>query len=990
MPFVPRIRTILVGAFLLAAGLPLALFWAWPQTSFQTFQMDEVRNRQALLARNLAATMGAYHDDLVTALRSFAPLIADGRGEEVRTSLEKLHFTRICVVNPDTGAVTRSFLGESRGCPDWYSESRRKMFVDLAGNAGVGMSPVAFAVNGPAEINMATRAYDVLIVGAISTQFFQDLRAASDADDDGYTAIVDQTGHVLAHPVTLLQDVPTDLGYLEPVQQILAGNIGAASVRSDGDGSDMIAGFAVVDGPGWGVFIPRPIANLQRAATKIEQEGLAVLALALCLSGFAGLLIARFISNQVSGIERKTRMMAGGDRTERFANSGPGAPRIRELSDLSTSLNIMADDIDAAHESELHLREAAEQAAAAKAEFLENLSGEIRTPVTNMMSMTDLIHDGATSDLQSRQLDAIADSGRILLGLLDDILDFSQIEAGQMHLKREPVDLSNIALSVTRLMMPAAMRKGIELLTRVPPETPLVIGDAARLRQFLLNLVGNAVKFTDEGHVIVDLQVVPVDEGAASVQIEISDTGVGISPERMDKIFAAFESAGEEQTAAGLGLAICQRITSAMNGSLAVESELGSGSTFRFIAQLPMASPYDLTATPISGAFSDLRVMVLAAHEKQRDILAGYLESFGLTERYEGSADPAIKVMAGDATTGSGIDVLVYDPAGFDFGLADLRRLMTRHKDHRCPRLIVLSEPSALADGISETARLLDKPVVPADLCAALLQAGTKEVLHEPIADPASTPDRAYIVTHAQSASLTDQKISRTGRPGFLRPASAPKGATVMKDSPPETHAPGLDQNAVQLFTISSIHRDESPSVNDRISVDASASTAAVMEPMPPAITEILEKADAPRPAIARETSERTVILVDGSSESQSEIAMVLDQFEISTDVARDGKAAIRAMMATPDVAAVLIDLKSMAADAMETAQRISEIKTDLCNDDCMIIGLAESGRGTQERDLRAAGFTHLLKKPVKKSVMQRLFGADPLQNAKVSAARSA
>ncbi len=992
MSFVPRIRTILVGAFLLAAGLPLVVFWAWPQTSFKTFQMDEVHNRQTLLARNLAASLGGYHDDLVTALRSFAPLIADGRGEEVRTSLEKLHFTRICVVNPDTGAVTRAFLGAQKACPDWYSEARRAMFVDLAGNAGVGISPAAFSVNGPPELILATRAYDVLIVGAVSTQFFKDLRIAADASGDGYTAIVDQTGHVLAHPVRQLQDTPTDLGYMTPVQQILAGNLGAIDFKADSDGADLVAGFAVVDGPGWGVFIPRPVSNLHRAANRIEQEGLMVLALALCLSAVMGLLIARFISNQVSGIQQTTRQMAEGDRTARVVKRGPGTPRIRELSELGASLNQMADDIDTAHESELHLREAAGQAAAAKSEFLENLSGEIRTPVTNMLTIADLVRDGDVTDLQSRQLDAVADQGRTLMGLLDDILDFSQIESGRMDFREEPVDLASITLSVVRLMMPAAARKGVEIITQVPPEAPLIMADAGRLRQFLLNLVGNAVKFTNEGQIFVGLQIVAADPDAASVQIEVTDTGIGISPDRMDTIFTAFDSCDSDQSATGLGLTICQRITSAMNGSLAVESELGVGSSFLFIAQLPIASSPAEDVAPISGAFSDLRVMLLAAHEKQRDVLTSYLQSYGMTERRGVSADPALKVMAGDTASGSGIDVMIYDPAGFDFSVTDLQRLVTQHAEQRSVRLIVLTDHVTLISDISETAELLDKPIVPSDLCAALLQASMadatspgSDLLDQPV------PDILPMEGHDQ-----------TGRPGFLRPvrgsASHDTAPLQSDDSNPE---PDTAPNPpVQLFTISSIHGDgptDLPQMPDVTPGEVTPGDATpggetdVIEPMPQAITAILDhpEIDVPNDP-ASGAAARTAILMDGNPESRADITMVLDQFDISTEVVKDGNAALRVMLSAPDVAAVLIDLNTMSGEALEAARRISDIKTDLCFKNCMIIGLAESGRGTQERDLRAAGFTHLLKKPVKISGLRRLFGPENQPKPAKTTAKSA
>lgn len=252
-------------------------------------------------------------------------------------------------------------------------------------------------------------------------------------------------------------------------------------------------------------------------------------------------------------------------------------------------------DVSANKRLEAELRDArarAEQAAVAKSAFLANMSHEIRTPMNGVIGFTELLQASDLAPAQRQQVDMIADSGRTMMRLLNDILDISKIEAGQMQIAAEILDFRHLLRGAVRLMEPSAHTKSVEVRTKVSEEVPdRIIGDPLRLRQILLNLIGNAVKFTDHGHVAIAVSVDAKKVGA-ELQIEVSDSGIGIAPERASAIFDIF---AQEDTSiarrfggSGLGLSITRQLVALMRGSIDVQSLQGSGSTFT--VRLPLSA----------------------------------------------------------------------------------------------------------------------------------------------------------------------------------------------------------------------------------------------------------------------------------------------------------------------------------------------------------------------------------------------------------------
>jgi CheY-like chemotaxis protein len=253
----------------------------------------------------------------------------------------------------------------------------------------------------------------------------------------------------------------------------------------------------------------------------------------------------------------------------------------------------------------------AEAANAAKSNFLANMSHDIRTPMNGIVGMTDLLNDTNLTSTQHEFLDIIQQSSGSLLNLINDILDFSKIEAGKLDISETPFNLREYIGTVLKTLAVRADQKDIELACRVDPNTPeMIVSDPHRLGQILINVIGNAIKFTDEGEIVVQVHQHQTGDKKNELHFTIQDTGCGIPPEKCTSVFDAFSQIKGNDAhvlqGTGLGLAICSKLTELMGGKIWVESVLGQGSTFHFIIR---TSTVETKTSPVR--FDDLRVLVL-------------------------------------------------------------------------------------------------------------------------------------------------------------------------------------------------------------------------------------------------------------------------------------------------------------------------------------------------------------------------------------------
>ena len=352
--------------------------------------------------------------------------------------------------------------------------------------------------------------------------------------------------------------------------------------------------------------------------------------LALLVSAYLSIRLSRHVALVTDG----TRILSEGNLNHRIPASAD------QLGDIANAFNMMAEKLRVRdHERDelmLEIDRSAKEASnanAAKGEFMASMSHEIRTPINGVMGTVDLLRREPLTQSQKHLTDTIHRSGNTLLAIINDILDYSKIEAGSMELENEPFDLSELIEDIGEMAAPSAHCKGLELNYVLNYDTSQQLrGDALRIRQILTNLVSNAIKFTDHGDVCITAQSNTTPAKTAQLRISVQDTGIGLSNEAQTRIFDAFSQASRSTTrkygGTGLGLSISRQLTKMMNGTLSLESTVGVGSTFILDLDLPI-SDSTIEQMQFCNKSEPLVVLMLSGHKPTKESISTQLKRFG-------------------------------------------------------------------------------------------------------------------------------------------------------------------------------------------------------------------------------------------------------------------------------------------------------------------------------------------------------------------------
>ena len=630
-----RLRFVLAFVLIVVGVGPSVLLAGWLYARTVDVQVADVSERSLLLAKTLSRFIEGYLDDFRESLDLLSTQYnLTNLPKPVLESAAARGMTAVCLLSGARRPVEVTVISGMAGC---LPRDVDRMWRDIRARvpetgAGTVFSSVMADMEGdPAVFAVNFRAGLPVAAAHMSLAWLHALRRSIVFGEKGHAAIVDHLGNIVSHPRPDWEAAIKNISAVAPVQLMMKGETGISRFHSPAANLWMIAGYAAVPTVGWGVMVPQPEKELSFHAEEIQHSTQIALAVGALVAGLLAWWLAGRLTEPIRRIEEASTQLAAGSLPDPVPAEGLLMPA--EMASLADNFNRMADRMrergeerdrmvadmqslkseleqrvaertleltmeigerDRAEKELLRSKAEVEYANRAKTEFLAHMSHELRTPLNAILGFAEVVRDVDPERARPAQIKQyvqyIHDSGSHLLTLINDLLDISRIEVGAMVLEPQVIDLRETAESCVTIVSERAAKAGLKMAVDLETDLGEIEADPTRLRQILLNLLINAVKFTPKGGTI-GLTCRRLADGEA--EFIIFDTGIGIAAEDMSRIMEPFSQARHSHVSknegTGLGLPLAKAFAELHGGSLRVESEIGKGTSVRVI--IPATPP---------------------------------------------------------------------------------------------------------------------------------------------------------------------------------------------------------------------------------------------------------------------------------------------------------------------------------------------------------------------------------------------------------------
>lgn len=583
-----RMRHALMLLMGLATLVPLVFFWFWLERTMIEKEIADVRERHLLIARNLGASLERYQRDVKSGFQLISENLASDQSlSKMEIILKDLNFTNMFLVDLRSGFVRwQSGLSETK-----LSAPFPAQMLNVLRAYAMGSEPRFSAVmrgsDGKPSIFVVKRIGNQLAIGELKTDYFVNLGKSVAFGEKGHAAIVDHEGNVIAHPLQTWVEQRKNISRVSTVQRMLRGEHGVEIFHSPALKADMIAGFATVEGSGWGVMIPQPMAELRARAQVARNSLFIVVALFVTLAAALAFAMTSLISSPLRAIDVAARRLKSGNLGTRINVSGTRLVPL-ELREVQETFNEMASSLEQYQTQEQEKRHRAEEDAKLRKEYMARLAHELRTPLNAVIGFSDILRKEQFGPLGAacyRDYAAdVHDNADHLLTLINELIEFHRIDSGIFALDESQVCVAHVIRRTCSLLQGEAERSGVQLNIDPPSDDVMLWADPAALQKMVTKLAAHGLSHAPKG---AELRIATEMRGDDGFEICLAQSGRTYSPAELKNIAKPFHRAGGSKSGGpqttGLDLAIVSKLAELHGAHLEFGNDDGRGAVARLI-----------------------------------------------------------------------------------------------------------------------------------------------------------------------------------------------------------------------------------------------------------------------------------------------------------------------------------------------------------------------------------------------------------------------